>query len=333
MPLKRHFDQAVLLFVIRIACSNAVMKFKSPSLPELHAFLAVCHHGSFSRSAQALFVTQAAVSRAVQRLEARLNCHLFKRTADGVAPTEKGLAFQALVESHVAGLENATALFNSVHNQASKTKNKLRLSVIPTLGTRWLIPRLPQFQAAHPEVSVELRQFHHVWIDVKRTKAWPRGYKHIYLLGKDIAPICAPAMASRLGRVEDLLNETLLHHTNFPDNWAVWLHGAGLPKAQPELGPGFDLGSNLIVAATIGMGVAVIHPFIVARELASGELVMPFRLTVSTGRGYYACYRNAQAQNPTVQAFVVWLKEQAKNTVHESGGAVSRQGPGFMPQA
>lgn len=301
------------------------MKFNSPSLPELHAFLAVCHHGSFSQSAQALFVTQAAVSRAVQRLEARLNCHLFKRTAEGVAPTEKGLAFQALVEAHVAGLENATALFNRVHNLASKSKNKLRLSVIPTLGTRWLMPRLPEFQAAHPEVSVELRQFHHdenfnrddvdVWIDVKRAKTWPRGYKPIYLLGKDIAPICAPAMASRLGRVEDLLNETLLHHTNFPDNWAVWLHGAGLPKAQPELGPGFDLGSNLIVAATIGMGVAVIHPFMVARELASGELIMPFKLTVSTGRGYYACHRNAQAQNPTVQAFVQWLKEKAKNTV------------------
>jgi LysR family transcriptional regulator, glycine cleavage system transcriptional activator len=301
------------------------MKFNSPSLPELHAFLAVCQHGSFSRSAQALFVTQAAVSRAVQRLETRLNCHLFTRTAGGVAPTDKGLAFQALVEAHVAGLENATALFNRANNTTSKTRDKLRLSVVPTLGTRWLMPRLPQFQAAHPSISVELRQFHHdesftrddvdVWIDVKRAKAWPRGHKQIYLLGKEIAPICAPAIAARLTHVADLLNETLLHHTNFPDNWAVWLHAAGLPKCQPELGPGFDLGSNLIVAATVGMGVAVIHPFMVARELASGELVMPFKSTVSTGRGYYACYRNAQAQNPVITVFVAWLKEQAKNTL------------------
>ncbi len=300
------------------------MKFKSPSLPELHAFLAVCHHGSFSRSAQALFVTQAAVSRAVQRLEARLDCHLFTRTAEGVIPTEKGLAFQALVEAHVAGLENATTLFNRTNN-ISKTRDKLRLSVVPTLGTRWLMPRLPQFQTAHPEISVELRQFHHdenftrddvdVWIDVKRAKPWPRGYKRIYLLGKEIAPICAPAIAGRLVSVTDLLNETLLHHTNFPENWALWLHGAGLPKAQPELGPGFDLGSNLIVAATIGMGVAVIHPFMVARELASGELVMPFQSTVSTGRGYHVCYRNAQDKNPVVEVFVEWLKEQAKNTL------------------
>jgi DNA-binding transcriptional LysR family regulator len=311
------------------------MKFKSPSLPELHAFLAVYHHGSFSRSAQALFVTQAAVSRAVQRLEARLDCQLFKRTAEGVAPTERGLEFQALVEAHVTGLENATARFTSASHHAAKPKDKLRISVIPTLGTRWLMPRLPQFQAAHPHISVELRQFHatenaqrddlDLWIDVKRAKTWPRGVKPVYLLGKHIAPICTPTLASRLGRVEDLLSETLLHHTNFPDNWAVWLHGAGLVKAQPELGPGFDLGSNLIVAATIGMGVAVIHPFIVERELASGELVMPFDLTVSTERGYYVCHRHPQAQNPTVQAFVQWLKEQAKNTLQQPGATAAQQ--------
>lgn len=299
------------------------MRFKSPSLPELHAFLAVCHHGSFSRSAQALFVTQAAVSRAVQRLEARLNCPLFKRTAEGVAPTARGLEFQALVEAHVRGLENAAERFDSF--DANKTNDKLRISVIPTLGTRWLMPRLPQFHAAHPHICVELRQFHHdesfnrddvdLWIDVKRAKTWPRGFKHVYLLGKDIAPICAPAVASRLERKEDLLKETLLHHTNFPDNWALWLHGAGVFKAQPELGPGFDLGSNLIVAATIGMGVAVIHPFMVAPELARGELVMPFNLTVSTGRGYYACHRSAQVENPTIQAFMQWLKDQAKSTL------------------
>lgn len=302
------------------------MKFNSPSLPELHAFLAVCQHGSFSRAAQALFVTQAAVSRAVQRLEARLNCQLLARTPAGVAPTEKGLAFQSLVEAHVAGLENATALFGSANpNATPKAKHKLRLSVIPTLGTRWLMPRLPQFQAVHPDISVELRQFHHdenftrddvdVWIDVKRAKAWPRAHKHIYLMGIEMAPICTPAIAQRLLRVEDLLNETLLHHTNFPDNWAVWLQGAGLPKVQPELGPGFDLGSNLIVAAAVGMGVAVIHPFLAARELASGELVIPFNLMVSTGRGYYVCYRNAQADNPVIGMFVDWLKAQAHSTL------------------
>ncbi len=300
------------------------MKFNSPSLPELHAFLSVCHLGSFSRAAEALFVTQAAVSRAVQRLEARLNCILLHRTLQGVAPTERGLAFQALVEAHVAGLENASALFNSGNKPSPKHQNKLRLSVVPTLGTRWLMPRLPQFQAAHPEVSIELRQFHHdenfsrndvdVWIDVKRAKPFPRAFKTVYLLGVEITPVCTPAIAMRLKKVEDLLNESLLHHTNFPNNWALWLHGAGLPKALTKaklnLGAGFDLGNNLIVAASAGMGVTVIQPCLIERELASGELVMPFKPVVSTGRGYYACYRRTQANNPALEVFMVWLKQK-----------------------
>lgn len=306
------------------------MKFNSPSLPELHAFLTVCDLGSFSRAAQALFVTQAAVSRAVQRLEARLNCNLLHRKVDGVAPTEKGLAFQALVETHVAGLENAMALFNSANQLPKAIKNKLRVSVVPTLGTRWLMPRLSQFLALHPDITVEFRQFHHdedfsrsdvdIWIDVKRTKPWPRTFKSTYLLGKEITPVCTQDIAKRLKTVDDLLKESLLHHTIFPDNWALWLRGAALSKTKekskvlPQLGAGFDLGNNLIVAASAGMGVAVMQPCLLERELASGELVMPFQKTVSTGRGYYACYPAAQVQNAVVM-FVEWLQGQVKTGV------------------
>jgi LysR family transcriptional regulator, glycine cleavage system transcriptional activator len=303
------------------------MKFNSPSLPELHAFLTVCHLGSFSHAAQALFVTQAAVSRAVMRLEARLKCNLFHRTAAGVVPTEKGLAFQALVEAHVAGLETATALFFQSMKASpfnEKAKTKLRLSVIPTLGTRWLMPRLPEFQSLHPHVSVELRQFYHdekytredvdVWIDVKRAKPWPRSFKRTYLLGKEFTPACTPEIAKRLKKVDDLLSESLLHHTNFPDNWAVWFRSAGLSDAkgvrQMTLGPGFDLGSNLIVAASAGMGVTVIQPCLIERELASGELVLPFKQTVARVRGYYALCQTSQAQNEVVMAFVGWLQTQ-----------------------
>jgi LysR family glycine cleavage system transcriptional activator len=83
------------------------MRFKSPSLPELHAFLAVCQLGSFRQAADVLCVTQAAVSRAVQRLEQRLECTLLDRSGTRVLPTARGREFQALVEAHVAGLENA----------------------------------------------------------------------------------------------------------------------------------------------------------------------------------------------------------------------------------
>ena len=118
------------------------MRFKSPSLPELHAFLAVCQLGSFRRAADVLCVTQAAVSRAVQRLEQRLECTLLDRS--GARVTSHGRAareFQALVEAHVAGLENAIGEFG-----VRAAPRKLRVSVVPTLCTRWLVPRLAQFR-------------------------------------------------------------------------------------------------------------------------------------------------------------------------------------------
>jgi DNA-binding transcriptional LysR family regulator len=301
------------------------MKFNSPSLPELHAFLAVCKLGSFSRAAAVLFVTQAAVSRSVQRLEQRLGCPLFERTTAGVTPTARGSAFQTLVEVHVLGLEAAMVNFSSPKNSDAANKNKLRLSVVPTLGTRWLMPRLAQFQMAHPEVALELRQFHHdedfnrddvdVWIDLKRPKAWPRGYQANYLLGKEIIPACIPAIAEMLKGVQDLQSETLLHHTNYANNWEVWMRGAGLRQAMPDLGPGFDIGSNLIVAACAGMGVTVIQPCLIENELATGQLVVPFNLPVSTGRGYYVCYRKTVPPSPEVDAFVQWLLAQVNRDV------------------
>ena len=126
------------------------MRFNSPSLPELHAFLAVCQLGSFRKAADALCVTQAAVSRAVLRLEQRLECTLLDRTGVMVLPTARGLAFQKLVEPHVAGLEGAVGAFGQ-----SRAAHKLRISVAPTLSTRWLIPRLSQFRVQYPDIEIE----------------------------------------------------------------------------------------------------------------------------------------------------------------------------------
>nr|WP_296014936.1 LysR substrate-binding domain-containing protein [uncultured Acidovorax sp.] len=294
------------------------MQFKSPSLPELHAFLAVCQLGSFRQAAGVLFVTQAAVSRAVQRLEQRLECTLLDRTGPRVLPTAQGREFQQLVEAHVAGLETAVSRFG-----ARPAKRRLRVSVVPTLATRWLVPRLGQFRALHPGIDIELRPFHHdedftrddvdLWIDVKRpARAWPRGIRARYLTGREILPACTPALAAKLREPRDLLQATLLQHINFPGNWALWLRQAGGVDAEPVLGPGFDLGNNLIVAACAGMGVTVIQPLLIEAELESGQLVLPFAQAVNTGRGYYLCSRAALAENEAFAQFTRWLLDEAQ---------------------
>ncbi|RZJ15657.1 MAG: LysR family transcriptional regulator [Acidovorax sp.] len=310
------------------------MQFKSPSLPELHAFLAVCQLGSFRQAAGVLFVTQAAVSRAVQRLEQRLECTLLDRSGPRVLPTARGREFQVLVEAHVAGLETAVSQFG-----VRRAKRRLRVSVVPTLATRWLVPRLGQFRARHPHIDIELRPFHHdedftrddvdLWIDVKRpSRAWPRGVRARYLLGREIQPACTPDIAARLRQPHDLLKATLLQHINFPGNWALWLQKAGGVDLPLALGPGFDLGNNLIVAACAGMGVTVIQPLLIEAELASGQLVLPFGPAVNTGRGYFLCSRAALAGNEDVAQFTAWLLEASKASSERFGfsprGATAR---------
>lgn len=294
------------------------MKFRAASLVELHAFLGVCKAGTMRQAAEQLCVTQAAVSRAVLRLERRVGCPLFERSAQGVIPNARAQALRARIEPSLAELERAFTDFGPTQ----APRHTLRMSVVPTLGTRWLMPRLKAFQALHPDVNVELRQFHHnedfqrddvdAWIDIKRPgRRWPRGISAHYLLGRDITPVCTPGIAARLKTPGHLLKETLLHHTNYPDNWRLWLTAAEVNTDKLRLGSGFDLGNNLIVAACAGMGVAILQPCLVERELASGELVQPFTLSVSTGRGYHLCTRNAADGKSAVEVFKRWIVDAA----------------------
>jgi LysR family glycine cleavage system transcriptional activator len=294
------------------------MKYRSASLVELHAFLAVCRRGTMRQAAEELCVTQAAVSRAVLRLEQRLGCSLFERGAQGVVPNAQARALRARIEPGVLQLEQAFIDFR----RAPGLRHALRVSVVPTLATRWLMPRLKRFHAAHPEIDVELRQYRHnedfqrddvdVWIELKRPGLrWPRNVAARYLIGREITPVCTPQIAARLKTPADLLQQVLLHHTNFPDNWRLWLDAAGVSVPRLKLGSGFDLSNNMIVAARDGMGAAILQPCLVEAELASGELVQPFERCVSTGRGYYLCSHRARDDNRAVDAFRQWIFEMA----------------------
>jgi len=294
------------------------MKIHAASLVELHAFVAVCRAGTMRQAAEALCVTQAAVSRAVLRLERRLGAALFERSAQGVVPNARALALRERIEPSLAELERAFADVG----RARMRRHGVRISVVPTLGTRWLVPRLVQFRAAHPGIDVELRQFRHdedfrrddvdLWIAIQRPgRRWPRDISATVLLGREITPVCTPGIARRLRSPNDLLDRRLLHHTNYPENWRLWLNAAGVDTQGLVLGPGYDVGNNLIVAACAGTGVAIIQPCLVERELASGELAQPFDLAVATGRSYCLCQRKSASGGRAIEAFVRWIGSQA----------------------
>lgn len=292
------------------------MPIRSPSLVELHAFLAVARNGSFRKAAEELQLTQAAVSRAVQRLEETLGVDVLERSGAGVRLTPSGAELRKRTGRHVAALEEAAL---ALSRRAERLR--LRLSVVPSLGTLWLLPRLEDFRTRHPEVELELRQYHHdedflrddidLWIALKRPR-WPRQVAATYLVGREIVAVCAPSLARGVKTPTQLLSLPLLYHSTYRDNWSLWAQAVGLEPPALRGGTGFDLVLNLVEAARAGMGVAVVQKCMVEADLASGRLRMPVPGTASTGRGYYLCWRRSQAGHPAAELFAEWVRGQAQ---------------------
>lgn len=292
------------------------MKIRSPSLPELHAFARAAETGSFVRAAQLLCVTQAAVSRAVLRLEARVGTTLLERNPRGVSLTPGGRAYLTWIQPALTILEDAAATSFQAPGQM------LRISASPMLNMRWLVPRLPSFQAQHPTLRLAfqgydkadnfLRDDVDCWLQ-SRTSAsgrWPRHVQATYVIGRDIIAICHPGQAGRILTPQDFLRLPLLYHARYPDNWALWCRKAGIDAPAPRLEVGFDTG--IVEAVMAGMGAAVIQCCLIERELALQRVAAPLSVVASTGRGYYFCTTRASAERPILAAFRQWLLEQAE---------------------
>lgn len=294
------------------------MRIRSPSLHELHAFAATARHGSFSKAAEQLCVTQGAISRAVAKLEEQLGQTLIVRQARGAELTPAGRSYLELVEPALQSLESA-----AVAQRAPETATRLRLSVAPTLATKWLIPRLPDWQALHPHIALALvpyqrdEDFSGVEVDAWLRPGegqWPNGIEAEYIVGHEIVPICRPQdLRGRqpLREPADLLAKPLLYHTNYPDNWHAWFEAIGAPQTGLKPSADFEQVAMLVQAVMAGLGVAVVQRCLIDDELAAGRIVIPFEQRVAISRGYMLCTRRAAHSNRALQQLRQWLHAQS----------------------
>ncbi|NUP84944.1 MAG: LysR family transcriptional regulator [Burkholderiaceae bacterium] len=300
--------------------SSLRMRIRSPSLTELHAFVAVVECNGFSRAAQRLAVTQGAVSRAVLRLEARLGQALLDRGTDGVRPNAHGEVYYARVKPALEVLEEAVGRAGA----ARRDRDVVRLSVITSLNMRWLVPRLPDLARQHPWLKLQIRPYRadgayaaddvDAWIDT-RTHAgsrWPRHIQATYLVGREIVLVCHPDRTASLRQPGDVLAHSLLHHEAYPGNWSTWAQANGVDPAALRLGPGFDLAAALIEAVVADLGIAVVQSCLVEREWTARRIDVPMGKPASTGRGYYLCLPRSRTPTRAVQAFVEWVTAQAR---------------------
>jgi LysR family transcriptional regulator, glycine cleavage system transcriptional activator len=295
-----------------------VATVRSPSFVELQAFLAVAKTGTFSKAAEMLCVTQAAVSRSVMRLEQTIGQDVFQRGAAGVRLTSAGQELMQLTEGPVAAIEAATL---RLHRRPER--RKLRMSVVTSLGYLWLMPRLSSFRELHPDIDLELRQPYpeedftrddvDLWIVVKRsrTATWPRQISARYLIGREVIPVCTPTIAARVRTAQELLSQPLLYHSTHPDNWAVWARKARISLGTASLTTGFDSVMNLVGGASAGLGVALVQCCMIESELRSGVLATPVPIVTSTGRGYYLCRRRSLGAHLAADRFEEWVTAEA----------------------
>ncbi|MGK6319187.1 LysR substrate-binding domain-containing protein [Sphingomonas sp. DT-204] len=283
-------------------------------LNALRAFEAAARHLSLTRAGLELCVSQAAVSHQVNRLEDVLGVQLFHRLPRGLALTDEGAA---LVPVLAESFDRISALLDRY--AGGRLREVLTVGVVGTFATGWLLPRLAEFNAAHPFVDLRVRTNNNR-VDLAGEGldyairfgdgAW-HGVEADPLLTAPLTPLCAPAVAGRIARTEDLAGEVLLRSYR-PDEWSRWFDAAGVPC--PALhGPVFDSSVTIAAAATAGSGVALLPAAMFGPALDRGDLVRPFALEVETGR-YWLTRLKARAPDLAMRAFRDWLLTSVRPT-------------------
>ena len=294
------------------------MRRKIPSTAALISFEAAARHESFTRAAEELSLTQGAICRQIASLEDFLSVELFRRSRRGVKLTEAGLSYSRRVATQLDAVERDTL---SVMGQQGT--NVIELAVVPTFGTQWLLPRLKDFQLKHPEVTVNLtnRTRPFLFADTEFDAAiyfgdadWSGTESH-RLMGENPMPVCSPAL---LGDRKQLTAQAiaelpLLQQTTRPYAWRQWFNSQQLNIPRDMTGPRYELFSMLAQAAMHDMGVALIPPFLIQRELTEKRLVVANSQALSSIKAYYLMIPERKVESASLKAFRDWLVNQAQS--------------------
>ena len=293
-----------------------------PPLNALRTFEAAARHLSFTRAADELHVTQAAVSHQIKALEDWLGVPLFRRMNRRLLLTEDGQRYLVSVR---AAFDELTA--GTQRLLAGERQGVLTVSVIPSFAARWLVPRLGRFRDAHPEIDLRLAatlqnvDFTRDDVDVGIRYGAGRypGLHVTFLMQESYFPVCAPALLDGrypLKEPGDLCHHTLLHDEHAPGQpnpeWRHWLKEAGAVEVRWDRGPVFGDASMMIQAAVAGQGVALGRNTLVVDDLAAGRLVRPFELSLPSNYAYWIVCPEHYADRPKIVAFREWLLREAR---------------------
>lgn len=295
------------------------MRKRLPPLNALRTFEAAARHRSFKGASNELCVSHSAVSHQIKKLEQYLGVELFLRVAKGVELSRAGRDYYPTIRAAFDRISDGTEMILSL-----KAPGIVTVQVYSTFAIRWLIPRMPDFQARFPDVMVRLYtsqsdvNFEHEDVDLCVMIGTPShaDLHYDYLFSSRIFPVCSPALLNgdtRLDNPQDLARHTIIQVYPSEQDWSVWLEEKHVHDVDPNAGLQFDSYDLALNTAAQGLGVALgMEPF-VNRDLESGLLVEPFseQRVFTHGDWYLACLSD-KADNEEICTFREWLLQEVK---------------------
>lgn len=295
-----------------------MQRTRIPPMSALIAFEAAARHESFTLAARELSLTESAVSRQVNGLEANLNIRLFVRVKQRVMLTKPGRLYSEQVRAALRKIERDT-LSIAAHGTGERS---LELAVLPTFATEWLIPRLPSFYAQHPGMKVNMGvrtnpfsfDEEHFEAAIHHGKpVWPRATSDL-LFGETMIVIArSDLIGDSIKEPADVLKFPLLYSTTRPESWRQWFDAAQIPEdAVPVQSVGFELHSMVIRAAEAGLGIALVPEFFISDAVWASGVVRAHQLSIPAAYSYYLVYPNDMRHSGPLEAFREWLLDEAK---------------------
>ena len=308
-----------------------------PPLKSLQAFESAGRHLSFTAAADELNVTPGAISQQIRQLEDFLETALFERMNRAIALTEAGRLLLPCVSQGFEHFRDGVALL-----QQRGQAGPLTITSAPSFVSKWLIPRLSDFKAGHPDIDVRidtsdrLVDFAREDIDVGirfGDGQYPE-LDTVFLFSFDLIPVCSPALLERsppLDSVSDLRHFTLLHSNydeldpGWPD-WSMWLKVVEADDVDASHGIYFNQSDQLFQAALDGQGVALLANVMADAEVAAGRLVQPFSTRLPVKMSYHLVTSHYKAGLPKVRAFREWILAQSESLRETGSGGQSGDG-------
>jgi LysR family glycine cleavage system transcriptional activator len=291
-----------------------------PSLDALRIFVVAARHQSFTEAASELNLTQSAVSHRIRGLEEELGIELFKRLTRRLELTPDGRALAQKLDRSIGEIDRSI-----IELVKPGDDRPLKITMLPSVASRWLIPRLPRIRNRHPDLNVQviadprLLDLRSEGIDLAiRFGRTPNpGYAATRLMGDCVLPVCAPELMKQYRRVTDidsLFALPLLHDSTTISDWKAWLSHFGRPDVVCDAGQHFSEAGMMIEAAEHGLGVALARASLIADPVTRGNLVCPLRLALPTAFSYHLLGIPEAAEQPRIAAFRRLLVAEAAMT-------------------